>query len=147
MTESWKKITEYIPNSRYIEMFVSDLGRFKRVSRTGRVNFVNGSPRPDGYLGTRINGKERYTHRLVLKYFVSPCPAEMESDHINNIRNDNRLVNLQYLSKSDNCKKREYYMTQEVRDKISNTKKGCKKTEGSFKKGNIPWNKGLKLSK
>lgn len=103
MTETWKKITEYKTNSRYIEMYVSDLGRFKRIAKSGRINFVNGSRRNDGYLSTLINGKECYCHRIVLKYFIGDCPKNKECDHINRIKNDNRLCNLRWVTKSQNC--------------------------------------------
>jgi hypothetical protein len=47
---------------------------------------------------------ERYIHRLVALHFVPSgvdCP---EVDHINNIKDDNRVDNLRWVDRSDNSK-------------------------------------------
>ena len=44
-------------------------------------------------------------HRAIWESFNGEIPANMESDHINDERTDNRLCNLQLLTKQDNCKK------------------------------------------
>lgn len=41
-------------------------------------------------------------HRLVALAFIGPCPDGYEVDHINNVRDDNRVENLQYLTRRDN---------------------------------------------
>ena len=43
--------------------------------------------------------------RVVAEAFFGPCPDGYEVDHINNIRTDNRVSNLQYLTKSENNQK------------------------------------------
>lgn len=43
-----------------------------------------------------------YVHRLVLLAFVGPPPVKHEVNHINHIRNDNRLSNLEYVTSSQN---------------------------------------------
>jgi hypothetical protein len=49
--------------------------------------------------------KHVYVHRLVAETFLGPCPEGKEVDHKNNIRNDNRLENLQYLTHGENQRK------------------------------------------
>ena len=45
---------------------------------------------------------KRYIHRLVLETYVSSCPKEMEACHGNGNRQDNRLENLRWDTKSNN---------------------------------------------
>lgn len=53
------------------------------------------------------NGKKRvFVHHLVAHYFIAPRKDNLEVDHINRNRTDNRVENLQYLSKKDNLEKR-----------------------------------------
>jgi hypothetical protein len=42
-------------------------------------------------------------HRLVLLAFAGPCPESLEVLHGNGIRNDNRLENLRYGTRSENA--------------------------------------------
>ena len=46
--------------------------------------------------------KHRTIHSLVMEAFVGERPNGYETDHINRIRDDNRLENLRYCSKSEN---------------------------------------------
>ena len=60
----------------------------------------------DGYvLVTLSHGSREQTikiHRCVLATFISPCPEGHEVNHINGIRHDNRVENLEYVTKSEN---------------------------------------------
>lgn len=62
-----------------------------------------------GYLFSNfyVDGKLicKLAHTIVAEAYLGKKPLGFETDHINNIRNDNRVCNLQYLSKSDNNKK------------------------------------------
>ena len=42
-------------------------------------------------------------HRLVLEAFVGPCPAEHECAHLNGARDDNRLLNLSWVTRAENA--------------------------------------------
>jgi hypothetical protein len=59
-----------------------------------------------GYINIDLynNGirKHKKIHQLVLEAFVGPRPNGFDIDHINRIRDDNRLENLRYCSKSEN---------------------------------------------
>ena len=59
-----------------------------------------------GYLFVALcqNGipKNHLVHRLVLKAFVGKCPKGLEAHHLNGIKTDNRLFNLEYVIHSEN---------------------------------------------
>ena len=46
-----------------------------------------------------------YQHRFVYEVFKGEIPRFFEVDHINNLKNDNRIKNLQILTKKENIKK------------------------------------------
>lgn len=45
-------------------------------------------------------------HRLVLEAFVGPCPAGMQTRHLNGVRHDNRLSNLCWGTPKENTEDR-----------------------------------------
>jgi len=61
---------------------------------------------PDGYVRARFckkNGQySRSIHRIVLENFVSPCPEGKECNHKNGIKTDNRVENLEWVTRSRN---------------------------------------------
>ena len=59
-----------------------------------------GSFTADGYLTVRINGESNYCHRLIFLYHFGYLPKEI--DHINGVRNDNRIENLRECTRSQN---------------------------------------------
>jgi hypothetical protein len=60
----------------------------------------------NGYSIVRLwkNGKStsRYVHRVVMESFIGSCPNGQEVNHINGMRSDNRLENLEYVTRSQN---------------------------------------------
>jgi hypothetical protein len=62
----------------------------------------------DGYCHFSIGNprKEYYVHHVIALCYLGEKPDGYQVDHINNIRTDNRLENLQYLPKIDNDRKR-----------------------------------------
>lgn len=61
---------------------------------------VAGSAR-SGYIGIQIDGRIYLAHRLVFLFIYGAFPLG-EVDHINGIRDDNRLANLRDVTKSVN---------------------------------------------
>lgn len=63
---------------------------------------------PSGYLQVafRVNNsiKRGMVHVFVAKTFLNQCEICTQVDHINNIKTDNRVENLQWVSRSDNMK-------------------------------------------
>ena len=119
---------------------ISDLGRVKSV-KTGRI--LSQSTKKDGYkmvwLGNSVNGPvNRYfsVHRLVATMFIDNPNNLPEVDHKNKIRDDNRVVNLEWVTReknidnSDVCRKVICIETGEVFPSI---KKACESV--GIKKG------------
>ena len=82
-----------------------------RVSTQGRVQNTwgvvsRGTPRSDGYVHVCIDHRNASVHRLVAMAFWGPPPsfAQRFVNHKNNIRSDNRLVNLEYVTRSENIR-------------------------------------------
>ena len=66
--------------------------------------FNNGN----GYLFFAIYGEKRknyYQHRYVYEVFKGKIPPNLEIDHINNLKSNNRIKNLQLLSRQQNNEK------------------------------------------
>jgi hypothetical protein len=113
--EIWKDVPEY--EGLYQ---VSDLGRVKCLERNGVKkggNILKPSDNGTGYLKVVLSNKTKktkYIHVLVAEAFLSHKSNKgvCNVDHINNIKNDNRLENLQILSHRENV----------IKSKESNTK-------------------------
>lgn len=89
--ENWRPLPEY-------GVDVSDLGNI-RITGTNRepaISLARGYKQIGRWSGAIT------VHRLVMLAFVGPCPEGNEVDHINGIRDDNRLVNLRYVTRSQN---------------------------------------------
>lgn len=61
-----------------------------------RYGWTKGTKYNTGYMLVMVNHKAYLVHRLVLETFVGECPDGFTADHINRIRDDNRLQNLRY---------------------------------------------------
>ena len=73
-----------------------------RVPRRGvRPNRNAGGVYPKGYAFVSVDGKQYYAHRLAWFYVHGAWPPH-DIDHINRIRNDNRLVNLRLATRGQN---------------------------------------------
>jgi hypothetical protein len=77
-----------------------------RKTRRGkaRKGSVAGSKRQDGYVMVEVGGNRFFAHRLIWMLFNGSIPAGMQVDHINGIRDDNRIENLRLLSQTDNIR-------------------------------------------
>ena len=97
MSENFK----IVPGYKYYQ--VSDAGR---VWNARRMRFMKASPNSIGYLRiglSREGARKRYfLHRLVLETFAGKSAAGMECAHLDGDITNNRLSNLQWVTKSEN---------------------------------------------
>lgn len=68
-----------------------------------RFGKIAGWSNGNGYLRIGIKGKQYFCHRLAWLYVHGELP-KVDTDHINGIRNDNRIVNLRACSTSENMR-------------------------------------------
>ena len=59
---------------------------------------------PDGYLTVSVKGRLYPVHRIVMLMCYGFYGEGLEVDHINHVRNDNRLFNLRFVTRSENRK-------------------------------------------
>lgn len=75
------------------------------ASSRAQVGSVAGSPKAKGYRGIRVEGRSYYEHRLAWLHIHGEWPAS-HMDHINGVRDDNRLVNLREATATENQQNR-----------------------------------------
>lgn len=63
-----------------------------------------------GYMHISVNGKSYSAHRLIWLYVHGKMPKN-QIDHINRIKDDNRLVNLREATNAQNAQNRDLYST------------------------------------
>lgn len=90
--ENWKTIP-YLP-----DYMASKDGRIysKKTKKTLAGSYRN------GYLRASIKGKSYSFHILIYNTFIGEIPKGLVIDHINGIRDDNRLSNLRCVTQSEN---------------------------------------------
>lgn len=89
--ENWIRVTQTTENG----YFVSDLGRMKIIKNSSETIKI-GSLRNDGYRIFIFNARYIMAHYLVLESFVPRPDWATCINHINGIKDDNRLVNLEW---------------------------------------------------
>lgn len=91
---------------------VSDHGKVRSLDRlNSRGHWIAGAPRrlvptSEGYLQLKLHrdgeGKMHRVHSLVLSAFVGPRPDGCEAAHADGSRDNNRLDNLRWATRSSN---------------------------------------------
>lgn len=78
-----------------------DKGVIHRKMMSGKLR-INVGTLCNGYLMVWDGKKVNYCHRLIWEAVNGPIPLGFEIDHINGVRNDNRLINLRLVNRSQN---------------------------------------------
>jgi hypothetical protein len=77
---------------------------FWKIRPRGNVHIGDeaGSPNGDGHLRVMYKRKYYLVHRVIYELHNGPIPKEMQIDHVNGIRDDNRIDNLRLATQSQN---------------------------------------------
>lgn len=98
----WKPVKDYaglyeVSNEGDVRSLPRNTTR-GRILKPGKVN--------KGYLSVRLckegQPKMHYVHRLVMQAFVGECPADMETNHLDEDKTNNCVANLQYTTRKQN---------------------------------------------
>lgn len=81
-------------------LFVSRDGLLTSASRKWRT--TKGNLERDGYRRVNVDGRHAVVARIVYEVFVGQIPDDKEIDHINTVRDDNRIENLHVVTHRDN---------------------------------------------
>lgn len=65
-----------------------------------------GSQAGAGYRHTRVNGTHKLLHRIIWEHVNGPIPEGMYIDHINGVKDDNRISNLRLVTPMQNAQNR-----------------------------------------
>lgn len=84
-----KRVDSYIDDGKGFKRFVPEKEKTK-LKHTG------------GYVQFCMSSKKYLAHRLVFESFVGKIPKGMEINHINGIKTDNRLENLECVTPKQN---------------------------------------------
>ena len=81
---------------------------FWKVANSNRIKVGQevGNKGNNGYIEFQCNGKRFLTHRVIWKMFNGAIPKGLQIDHINGIRDDNRIENLQLVTAKQNQQRR-----------------------------------------
>lgn len=103
---------------------LSGILRWKvRLSNRVKIGDIAGTDNGRGYLRVGVDGKDYVAHRIAWEIVHGKIPEGMQIDHINSVRNDNRISNLRLVTHLDNVK---------------NQKRHCTNTSGV---AGVSWNK------
>ena len=103
--EVWKKVND-CP-----DYFISNLGNVKSIKK-GKEKILKGGINNDGYIYFILcnNGKQKTktAHQLIAESFLNhiTCGNKLVVNHINFIRTDNRLENLEVITNRENTNKK-----------------------------------------
>ena len=76
--------------------------RWRVNSRVPKTLEAGTQRNSDGYLNVSVHGRRYLVHRVVMLMCYGFYGEGLEVDHINHVRNDNRLVNLRFVTRREN---------------------------------------------
>lgn len=78
--------------------------RWRVNSRVPKTLEAGAQNKSNGYLYVKVHGRRYRVHRVVMLMCYGFYGEGLEVDHINHIRNDNRLVNLRFVTHGENTR-------------------------------------------
>lgn len=96
----WHKVFKYEPSTGSL------INRTDRGARAKAGEVAGNYGRKDGYVQVGFRGKSYGVHRIIWEMVNGPIPPGLDIDHINGVRNDNRLPNLRIVPRRDNMRNR-----------------------------------------
>lgn len=87
----WNDVFEYRDGLLYWKI---------KTNRNMKIGRLAGSMAGNGYMQVHCFGKVRLMHRIIWEMHNGEIPEGMEIDHINHIRDDNRIENLRLVSRA-----------------------------------------------
>ena len=101
--------TQNLETCKYIELNGVKLccftnGNIYKIKYNGDMKHIKGNKLPTGYIQAHINYKQYYIHRIIGFAFLGLDieDTKIQIDHINRIRDDNRVDNLRIVSHQQN---------------------------------------------
>ena len=81
-----------------------------KVSTAQRIKVGQeaGTKLPSGYVRVRINKKRIMAHRIIWEMHYGKIPDSLQIDHINGVKDDNRIENLQLVTAKQNQQRKNY---------------------------------------
>lgn len=65
--------------------------------------FLKGHINQKGYISININGEKKLLHRVIIEAFRGE--SDLTTDHINGKKTDNRIENLEYVTRAENTRR------------------------------------------
>lgn len=95
---------EFYKIKDFDDYYISKCGKVLSIKKYHSTNIRILKPQTNtwGYNHVHLNNKFKTVHRLVLSTFIPNINNLREVNHINGIKSDNRLDNLEWISSSEN---------------------------------------------
>ena len=100
-----KRVRELLNYDKDTGIFTWKVSRRNQFTKPG---MLAGFKDTSGYMGIEIDGKRYLSHRLAWFYLYDKWPDD-EIDHINRVRDDNKIKNLRIVTHYENTKNKGNY--------------------------------------